>query len=108
MPDGRRRRVFLTLLGLEAVAVLGLGAAGAAREREARAVLETRRALVAELRLTDLALWSGAGYCRHPSQADLFAPHAEHPAALEHFPAGSIVPPRPAWGAAVRKGAGGP
>ena len=45
------------------------------------------------LRLTDLALVSDASYCRHPSQADRFAPFSDHPGALEHFPGGSLVPP---------------
>ncbi len=100
-----RIRSFLALLGLGAAAAAALAVAGAAErgapERQAD------RALVAALRLTDLALWSQASSCRHPSQADLFAPHAEHPAALEHFPAGSIVPPRHALGVAGGEGTGG-
>jgi len=58
------------------------------------------RNLVRELGLTDLALSGGTTYTRHPSQADLFAPHNEHPAAIEHFPAGSVVQPPAAAGPA--------
>ncbi len=112
MREGGWRRppaalVLAAILGLEAVAVLALAAAGASGD--GKRTLPARRTLVAELRLTDLALWPDASYCRHPSQADLFAPHAYHPAAPEHLPAGSIVPPKrdvPALGAAA-PGAGG-
>jgi len=51
------------------------------------------RKVVSALGLSDLALWSAASYCRHPSTADRFAPFADHPSAMEHFPAGSVVPP---------------
>ena len=75
-----------TVTGLGMVANAEMGAREASRE--------VNRALVEELRLTDLALWSEAAYCRHPTQADGFAAWADHPAALERFPAGSLVPPQ--------------
>jgi hypothetical protein len=53
------------------------------------------RALVRELGLSDLSLFTEARYTRHPSQADRHAPFQDHPAALEHFPAGSLLPPPP-------------
>ena len=93
--EGRRIRIFLILLAFEAAAALALAVAGAAGHRAAAPAREANRALAAELRLTDLALWSEASYCRHLTQADLFAPHSVHPAAPEHFPAGSFAPPRP-------------
>jgi len=90
-----------TLLAV-AIAATGIAAAGAPETRSERAA---NRHLVAELRLTDLALWSGPSYCRHPSQTDLFAPFADHPGAFEHFPAGSLVPPpAPGDAAAGREG----
>ena len=52
--------------------------------------------LTARLDLTDLALWTEARYTRHPSQTDLFSAFQDFPAAPEHFPAGSIMPPPPA------------
>jgi len=95
--DERRRiRSLLALLGLAAAAATALGAVAAADRGAGERAAD--RALVAALRLTDLALMSQASYCRHPSQADLFAPHASHPSALEHYPPGSIVPPRHALG----------
>lgn len=51
------------------------------------------RALVRELGLSDLSLFTEARYTRHPSQADRHAPFQDHPAALEHFPTGALLPP---------------
>lgn len=88
------------------LAVVGLGAGASPANRAEHAA---HRRLVSELRLTDLALWSGPSYTRHPSQTDLFAPFADHPGAFEHFPAGSLVPhpppraPRPAGDATPGK-----
>jgi hypothetical protein len=86
-------RIAVLLVAAEAAAVIALGAAGAVRDRARLQIRNTNRILVRELRITDLALSSGTSYTRHPSQADLFAPHGEHPSAIEHFPAGSIVQP---------------
>jgi hypothetical protein len=88
-------RILLALLGLELAAGLVLAAAGAAERLEARTDPAVEAALAESLQLTDLTLWSAASYCRHPSQADVFAAHGEHPGAPDHFPAGSmVVPPR--------------
>lgn len=53
------------------------------------------QSLVRELGLSDLSLFTEARYTRHPSQADRYSPFQDHPAALEHFPAGSLVLPPP-------------
>ena len=52
-----------------------------------------QRALVRELGLSDLALFTEARYTRHSTQADRHAPFQDHPTALEHFPSGSLLPP---------------
>ena len=57
--------------------------------------LTAKRQLVKALGITDLSLCSEARYTRHPSQADLFSPFQDFPAAFEHFPTGSIIPPNP-------------
>ena len=90
-----RSRCFLILMSLEAAILVGLLLQGqsAARTRDTRQLPELRR-LSAALSLTDLALWSEARYTRHPSQADLFTPFQDFPAAPEHFPAGSVVGPQ--------------
>ena len=51
--------------------------------------------LVSWLGLTDLALMTESRYTRHPSQADIHTAFQDHPAALDHFPSGSLMaPPR--------------
>jgi hypothetical protein len=56
--------------------------------------MEEMARLTENLTLTDLCLFTEARYTRHPSQADLRAPFQDHPAALEHFPSGSLVRPQ--------------
>lgn len=51
-----------------------------------------RRAL-SVLQLGDPALFTEARYARHASQSDRHAAFQDHPLALEHFPAGSLMPP---------------
>lgn len=43
--------------------------------------------------VADLALFSEARYARHPGLSDHHAAFQDHPLALEHFPAGSLMPP---------------
>lgn len=67
-----------------------------------------RATLAGQLGLTDLALFTEARYTRHPSQADLATPFQDHPLALDHFPAASLIAPtRPAAGIALSS-TGGP
>jgi hypothetical protein len=85
-----------------AFAILGLlAAAFAASLLDARTLAGTRtaevgamRTLAGRLGLTDIALFTEARYSRHPSQADLHSAFQDHPVALEHFPSGSLIPPR--------------
>ena len=55
----------------------------------ARQRMALERQMVAGLGLTDLCLFGEAGYTRHPTLADGFAPFQTHPAALSHFPSES-------------------
>lgn len=101
-------RAAIALVAAEIAIAVALAATGSIRHRDQQRTREFNRLVVRELGLTDLALSSGTGYTRHPSQADLFAPHNEHPAALEHFPAGSVLPPpadRPGFSPSDSKGA---
>ena len=50
------------------------------------------RLLAQAFQLTDLALWTGARYTRHLSQADLFSAFQDGLGALEHFPEGALAP----------------
>lgn len=90
----RRADAFLgLLLALAALGALAAVHAGA-EARRLRPEQEARAELVRRLDLTDLCLFTEARYTRHPSQADRFAAFQDHPVALEHFPSGSLVPPR--------------
>ncbi len=60
---------------------------------EALESIKHQAAMVRELGLTDLALFTEARYTRNPSQADRSTPFQDHPMSLEHFPTGSIVEP---------------
>ncbi len=57
-------------------------------DRETRAF---NKSLVERYAITDLCLFTEARYSRHPSQADFHTPFQNHPASLEHFPAGSMA-----------------
>ena len=85
------RALLLLAVGIGAFA---LCFADAARLRAGAGADEAERTrLVAQLRLTDLALFTEARYTRHPSQADLHSAFQDHPLALEHFPTGSLIAP---------------
>ncbi|MBI5585128.1 MAG: hypothetical protein HY892_15045 [Deltaproteobacteria bacterium] len=76
------------MLALILIGVQVLNPTGSHRER----LLRLSR-LVEDLALTDLCLFTEARYTRHLSQADRYSPFQDHPAALEHFPSGSLVGP---------------
>lgn len=76
---------FLTILMLAGHALTTAKTAGAADAE--------RLHLVRSLKLTDLCIFTEARYTRHPAMADKHAPFQEHPAALEHFPSGSLLQP---------------
>jgi hypothetical protein len=80
-------------LGMGLVALLlvllDAGRLAASRSAHRQPVLALARAL----QLTDPSLFTEARYARHLSQADRHAAFQDHPMALEHFPAGAMVPP---------------
>lgn len=91
----RSSDAFLLFLAVSLV-VLGLLAVDAARQQERqRRALVNQRAMVRVLGLTDLCLFTEARHTRHPGLADLHAAFQEHPAALDHFPSGSLLRPPP-------------
>ena len=95
-----RVRWFFGFTGTVTVVLVALLVWAGGEERRWRAgELPRLRHMVTRLGLTDLALWTEARYARHPSQTDRFSAFQDFPAAPEHFPAGSIVPPPPALGA---------
>jgi hypothetical protein len=96
--EGAFARAALALLAAQIVAVAWLTVGGALGRERANRHHAVNRDLVSSLNLTDLALWSAASYCRHPTVADRFAAFGDHPSAMEHFPAGSLVAPPRAGG----------
>ncbi|MGB5062255.1 MAG: hypothetical protein WBQ37_00635 [Candidatus Competibacter sp.] len=89
----RIANVALTLLAI-LLLLFGLTLADAAW-RPHSADRAASRALVRELGLTDLSLFTEARYTRHPTQADRHSSFQDHPAALDHFPTGTLLPPPP-------------
>ena len=94
----RKSSLALTLAGT-GVLLLGLMFTHAWLQRRADLPsIEAVAGVVANLELTDLALFTEARYTRHPSQADRHSAFQDHPVALEHFPTGSIAgPPAGLW-----------
>ena len=89
----RRSSLALTLAGI-GVLLIGLTFTHAHLQRQADLpTIDTVARVVANLELTDLALFTEARYTRHPSQADLHSAFQDHPVALEHFPTGSLAGP---------------
>lgn len=73
------------------IALIGLYPVWAKSDTDAR--LERERAMVNQLQLTDIALFTEASYTRHPTLADRFVPFQDHPMAISHFPSESLLAP---------------
>lgn len=94
-PSPRFRASTVALAALAALlSLFGLTLVDGAR-RPPAVGLSADRALARELGLTDLSLLTEARYTRHLSQADRHSAFQDHPAALEHFPSGALLPPPP-------------
>ena len=91
--EGFLANAVLAFLAIEVVSAVSLAFLGFHRCARVRRARPANQRLVSELGLADLALWSDASYCRHSSMTDFFSAHSDHPSAMEHFPAGSMVPP---------------
>jgi len=89
-----KHKIFIGILFGEILILLFLlihGGSDSTRRQE----ITDKKQVVTTLMLTDLSIWTEARYTRHPSQADLFSPFQDAPSSIEHFPAGSIIPPSP-------------
>ncbi|MEM5786653.1 MAG: hypothetical protein AAGU11_04995 [Syntrophobacteraceae bacterium] len=96
MVKRRKSDIFIFFIGtLLTISAAALVHSHLAREQAAR-LIELQSAMVRQLDLTDLCLFTEARYTRHPSQADRHTPFQDHPLALEHFPTGSLMLPPPA------------
>lgn len=84
--------VGLTMTGIT-LFILLLGAHPRFARSEANRARGQREAMVTELGLTDLCLFTEAPYTRNPAVTDRHVPFQDHPAAREHFPSGALFPP---------------
>ena len=89
----RKSGVCLSLTALCVLLLTLMFSHSRVRQQTDGALLGRIAALVRNLELTDLALFTEARYTRHLTQADLFSAFQDHPAALEHFPTGAIFGP---------------
>jgi hypothetical protein len=81
------------------ILLLGLMFIHAVYAREAaKPQLLEKAAMVKQLELTDLCLFTDARYTRHPSMADMHSAFQDMPMSFEHFPSGSLMSPPPHLG----------
>jgi len=91
----RRSTIYLgTTAGL-ALALAGIFLHASSAVRASRPLFARKAALVRQLELTDLCLFTEASYTRHLSMTDLSTPFQDAPMSLEHFPTGGLVGPPP-------------
>jgi hypothetical protein len=90
----RKSTLYFLSLGILTVLMAAAWTNAAYQRVQDHAALQERADMVRRLDLTDLCLFTEARYTRHPTQADLHAPFQDHPMSLEHFPSGSLLPPR--------------
>lgn len=89
----RKSTIFASLTLVNVLLIILIAAHADYREKHSNHAREINRALVRDLGLTDLCLFTEARYTRHPSMADRHAAFQEHPSALDHFPSGSLLLP---------------
>jgi hypothetical protein len=89
----RKSTLALTVVAIGLVAIGLMFTHARCQSRADRDGIAAVRAVVADLGLTDLALFTEARYTRHLSQADGYSAFQDHPVALDHFPSGSLAPP---------------
>lgn len=89
----RKSTIFICLTALNSILFVLISGHAQLRQKIAIHAWASNRELVKKLCLTDLCLFTEARYTRHPSMADYHAAFQEHPAALDHFPSGSLLLP---------------
>lgn len=89
----RKSSLFILVVAVECAALTLFFLHAAVRRHESVPDLAMRAALVRELKLTDLCLFTEARYTRNPAVADRHAAFQDGPMSFEHFPSGSLVSP---------------
>jgi hypothetical protein len=87
----RKSDIFLLFLAVSLALFVILFVDAHLRRQANMPLIDSRAALVKQLQLTDLCLFTEARYARHLSQADLHSPFQDYPMSPEHFPAGSLT-----------------
>lgn len=90
----RKSSLWFWYLSLSFLLTIMLVLHAAAQRERSFGALRLKAEMVRAFQLTDLCLFTEARYTRHPSQADLNTPFQDHPLSLEHFPSGSLMPPK--------------
>ncbi|MEO5357194.1 MAG: hypothetical protein H7844_07845 [Nitrospirae bacterium YQR-1] len=88
-----KTKVFMFIVFFETLLLLAFSVFSVYSLTHLQGRLDAKRELVRQLTLTDVAIWTEARYTRHPSQSDFFSAFQDFPSSIDHFPAGSIVPP---------------
>ena len=92
-PPMRKSTLCLSVLSVLSALFVGMLFHAKAQEGQAMRQRQASAALVRNLGLTDLCLFTEARYTRHPAMADRHAAFQDHPMGLDHFPSGSLVTP---------------
>ena len=87
--------IYLGTTALLALTLAGIFLHAYGEVRASRAIFARKTALVRQLELTDLCLFTEASYTRHLSMTDLSTPFQDAPMSLEHFPTGGLTRPPP-------------
>jgi hypothetical protein len=91
----RRSTIYLGTIAILVLSLAGLILHATGKVRASAPHFARKAALVRQLELTDLCLFTEANYTRHPSMADLATPFQDGPMSMEHFPSGALLGPPP-------------
>lgn len=91
----RKSTLFLSALALLSFTLTGLLLHARHRLHCPDPVIAANAALVRQLQLTDLCVFTEARYTRNPGVTDLASAFQDSPLSLEHFPSGTLMQPPP-------------
>ena len=91
----RRSSIYLATTAGLALTLGAIFLQASSAVRASRPLFARKTALVRQLELTDLCLFTEASYTRHLSMTDPSTPFQDAPMSLEHFPTGGLVGPPP-------------
>jgi hypothetical protein len=91
----RRSTIYLGMTAGLVLVLAGIFLRASEEVRASGPLFARKTALVRQLELTDLCLFTEASYTRHLSMTDLSTPFQDAPMTLEHFPTGGLLEPPP-------------